>query len=237
MGLETVSLIELDNMEYQVIEKCKLVFVHVKIKNIQKRIANLVKVISDTCWIDEMNSVLAQDSYKINVNRTVDELVNNVMRSVNDEITSELGEYLVSMSSQEILCKELSHVFIPLSELWKEKVKGNPGFDFHTQTPSELISFGESKYSSNGNPYTSAIEQIEEFISLGKDVADLVHLENISNVSITALYQVRANIRAFSVAFSLNAQNIKLVLKNVVKKLKEANLLKHPEIFIIGVEI
>ena len=31
------------------------------------------------------------------------ELVNNVMKSVNDEITSELGEYLVSMSSQDKL--------------------------------------------------------------------------------------------------------------------------------------
>ena len=184
-----------------------------------------------------MNSVFAQDSYRINVNRTVAELVNNVMKSVNDEITSELGEYLVSMSSQEVLCKELNHILIPLSELWKEKVKGNPGFDFHTQTPSELISFGEAKYSFNSNPYNTAIEQIKDFISLGKDVADLVHLENIPNVSTTALYQVKASIRAFSIAFSLNAQNIKLIIKNVVKKLKEANLLRHPEIFIIGVEI
>lgn len=67
--------------------------------------------------------------------------------------------------------------------------------------------------------------------------ARLVHLENIPNVSTTALYQVKASIRAFSIAFSLNAQNIKLIIKNVVKKLKEANLLRHPEIFIIGVEI
>lgn len=237
MSLETISLMELNNSEYQISENCKLVFIHIKIKNIEKRISDLVKVISDTSWIDKMNSVFAQDSYRINVNRTVAELVNNVMKSVNDEITSELGEYLVSMSSQEVLCKELNHILIPLSELWKEKVKGNPGFDFHTQTPSELISFGEAKYSFNSNPYNTAIEQIKDFISLGKDVADLVHLENIPNVSTTALYQVKASIRAFSIAFSLNAQNIKLIIKNVVKKLKEANLLRHPEIFIIGVEI
>ena len=48
------------------------------------------------------------------------------------EIGAEFGEFLVSSVAQSTLEENYQHTKFPLAEIWKEKAKGNPGFDFHT---------------------------------------------------------------------------------------------------------
>ncbi|MBL0255080.1 MAG: hypothetical protein IPQ27_08970 [Chitinophagaceae bacterium] len=54
------------------------------------------------------------------------DIIGGITTSVNEDI----GEFIVSYSAQLALEIEYSHQRIPLAELLKEKVLGNPGFDF-----------------------------------------------------------------------------------------------------------
>ena len=86
-----------------------------------------------------------------------------------------------------------------LQKLWKEKISGNPGFDFHTETPTEFIAFGEAKYRAASNAYNLALKQIKDFIQEKKDLKELSDLKNfvgakaISNIS-------NLNLKAFIAA-------------------------------------
>ncbi|WP_147638597.1 hypothetical protein [Alistipes sp.] len=143
--------------------------IHVKITNVAAEAAHIISILSNTSWIHTLD-VIDADAYLERATPTIQELVNNILNQVGTAISNELGEYLVSSSAKEVLCTSLHHSDIPLAELWKEKLTGNPGFDFHTESPAEILVFGEAKYSSLINPHPAALEQITRFIALNKDV-------------------------------------------------------------------
>ena len=162
-------------------------------------------------------------------------LVNEIFNKVNNTVTEEFGEYLVSISAKDILITKLDHKNIPLAELWKEKISGNPGFDFHTESPSYLITFGEAKYSSSINPHTHALSQIVDFINEKKDEADLIHLRNFA--SCKAVENAMNQKKAFVAAFSLNGTQFERIFNTVLTSSRIEPLLEYPELYIIGVEI
>ena len=153
-----------------------------------------------------------------------------------DGITKQSGEYLVSYAAGSGLEMQYNHTKIPLAELWKEKVLGNPGFDFHTETPSKIIIFGESKYSSTSTPHMDAVNQIIHFIQEEKDIAELSDLKNF--IQQESARNVTTGKKGFAAAFSVNAQDVK---RAIVYPLKDtarlATLLNQEEIYLIGVEI
>ncbi|MDR1206998.1 MAG: hypothetical protein LBK26_01110 [Rickettsiales bacterium] len=232
---QIVNIYEIDKTACGITNNCKLVAIHVKINDLRGLVDSMVKTISDTSWLKNMDAVDAA-SYKARANPTIDELTDNVFKLVNDEITSKIGEYAISMSAQQALKNGLEHIAIPLAELWKEKIKGNPGFDFHTLTTSDLIAFGEAKYNVNENAYYDAILQVEDFLKNKKDVMELTDLRRFE-ISETAVLAANMGTRAISIAFLLIAKNSNTVFKNAVNKLKESSLLSNPEVFVIGVEL
>lgn len=118
----------------------------INVNNIKNRADEMIKTIQDTCWLNQLD-VVARISYNARAQRTIDKLVNNILTQVEDEITEEFGEFMISASAQDALVQTFGHVKVPLAELLKEKITGNPGFDFHTETQNNLISFGEAKFS------------------------------------------------------------------------------------------
>ena len=153
---------------------------------------------------------------------------------MNGKIESEFGEYMISMSAGDCLQKGLKHTVLPISELWKEKLTGNPGFDFHTETHQGRISFGEAKYSSNDNPYTDAAKQVHSFITEEKDKIDAVHLQHLASKK--AIDALIANSRGFAIAFSLHSTDHETILNNAL----QSDLVKRlsgscDELYIVGV--
>ena len=145
------------------------------------------------------------------------------------------GEYVVSMTAQDSLEIEMHHRKVPLAEMFKEKISGNPGFDFHTEAQSNTIAFGEAKYSATDNPYTRALTQIIEFIELGKDTMELTDLSRF--VSGTAINKAIGGQKAYVAAFSINSTNYDLVFRNILKSEYLKELLEYTEVYLIGAEI
>ncbi len=149
----------------------------INIDNVRERAEEMITAIQDVCWLNELNPI-AKHSYEARAQRTIDKLVNDILKKVEDDVTEEFGEFMISASAQDALVEAFDHVKVPLAELLKEKISGNPGFDFHTETSESLIAFGEAKYSGSNNPYRNALEQIKEFIDLKKHNAEVVDLQH-----------------------------------------------------------
>lgn len=216
-----------------VLSECLVFCIHAKVSNQAKIIEQVIRNISDSSWINDIDSYAKKKSFEVRVEKTTRKIVDDILMKVDDCITKEAGEYVISDSAQEILKQEFLHKKIPLAELFKERVKGNGSFDFHMEKIDSHIIFGEAKYSSKKNPHSDAINQIVDFINRDMDVSDLVDLEGI--VSDKAIHNFE-NKRGYAAAFSLN-RNFKNIFKAIMNNENINSLLKYEELYLVAIEI
>ncbi|EHK9076597.1 hypothetical protein ACWOQH_002904 [Vibrio parahaemolyticus] len=206
----------------------------INIDNIKDRASEMIAVIQDVCWLKELDPV-AKLSYEARAQRTIEKLVDNVLTKVEDEVTEEFGEFMISASAQDALVSAFDHVKVPLAELLKEKISGNPGFDFHTETNGHLIAFGEAKFSGTINPYRNALEQIRDFINLKKNDAELVDLQNF--VTKEAVNNHLKSKSAYVAAFSINSKNPSNIMGNAFDSEYMKQVFDQEEVYLIGVTV
>lgn len=206
----------------------------IEVDNVHDFAKEMVSIVSDTNWIQKLNP-LGKASYEATAIRTIAALV-QIFNTSNGQISKDFGEFMVSLSASRTLGNELGHNSFPLSEIWKEKLTGNHGFDYYTECPEELINCGEAKFNSTNNAYGAAARQVCEFIDDEKDLGDLVHLNYFSSeVAVDKLVSNRE--RGFCLAFSVNSHNLERILVNslansdVIRLSKEAIAL-----YIIGIK-
>lgn len=232
--MEVISC-KLENMQnYGKTTSCHVYSIHVKITDIGVRAREMIDMLSNKSWINELG-IIPKMSYEARAERTIEKLINDILKKVSTTVSTEFGEFLVSASAQDSLKMQYNHTKVPLAELLKEKVTGNPGFDFHTESHTNLIAFGEAKYSGTGNPYRNAMEQIANFVVLKKDVAELVDLQYF--VSAKSVENIKQAQKGFVAAFSINSQNPKEILNNALCSIYIDDLLVHDELYVIGIEV
>lgn len=233
MELSEFKQINLTN--YNKTSECEVYVAHVKIKNLSQRVSEITKEIADESWIAGLTPSI-QIAYKARARKTIKKIINDILLKVKDDVTEDFGEYLVSLTAKDILRDYKNHNDIPLAELLGKKKSGNSGFDFHTLTHNDIISFGEAKYTSHGNPYKDALSQICSFIDEEKDLADILHLEKF--VPEDCIHKLTNGEKAFVAAFSLNAKKTVTVFDNIIKKSKDFDeLLQYKELYLIGVQV
>lgn len=233
--MEVVSFEKVDLNCFNKNSECEVYFVHVQIKNVRQRADEIATIISNKNWIKELVPEL-QDGYNARINKTIDEIVNNILSKVEDKVTEDFGEYLVSVSAQESLVNSKAHVGVPLAELLGKKKTGNSGFDFHTITHNSIIAFGEAKYTRKGNKHCNAISQICQFIKEEKDLADILYLRDFAEKKV--ITKLCNGEKAYIAAFSLNGKRYKQIFNGIIKRSKLIDkLLLYPELYLIGVEV
>jgi len=205
----------------------------IEVNDVKTCAQDLLVEISNTAWIHALNPV-AKMSYEDTAKKTILKLV-EIFKSVDNKVTKDFGEFMISMGSGHCLQEKHDHNVLPLSELWKEKLSNNHGFDFHTLSPGLKFSFGEAKYVSKGNSYTSAAEQVHRFSREGKDRIDAVHLMHFSDP--IAIDNLKNDKKGYIVAFSINSADHKNILKNSLGNDDIKALTKRcDELYIIGVK-
>lgn len=231
--MEIISHEEIDMKSVGKITECKVVCIHIRVTDIKACAEEMITTISDTSWINKLDTI-PKISFEARATRTIEKLVNEILSKVDNEITIEFGEFLISYSAQSVLEQKSLHIKVPLAELLKEKISGNPGFDFHTESSGQYIMFGEAKYSGSGTPKALALNQIAKFIDDKKDDAELILLANF--VSKYALEKASRGKKGYVAAFSLNAANANLVFQNALKSPVVEKLLAYQELYLIGIE-
>lgn len=213
---------------------CKVKYIHIEVPDVSECADEMIKSISNTSWIDRLG-VVERGAFRARSTRTIDKLVYDIFNKIDDVVTADFGEFMVSHTALLGLVGKDGHTKFPLAELWKEKVTGNPGFDFHSETPTALIAFGEAKFSAKENPYTRALKQIAGFIVLEKDLAELTDLKNFSTVD--AIQNGLKGNKAFVAAFSLNSADPAQIFQNVFRAESFKKLLDQKELYLIGVSV
>lgn len=223
-----------DMKKYGKQTSCTVHRIHVSVKNVNFHAAEIIKLISNKSWISSLDAI-DQAAYEARASKTISKLVESIFKKVIDKVTEDFGEYLVTYVAQEILVNDHGHEKVPWAELFKEKLSNNMGFDFHTESKTQIVIFGESKYSASQNPYTEALDQIKGFIDVQKDLAELADVRKF--VSLNAANNAVSNKKGFVAAFSINAKKPATVLDNALSSGHLDALLAYPELYLIGVQI
>jgi hypothetical protein len=225
---------KIDLSKYGIASSCSVYQLFIEIKDINRRASEMLRKIADQNWMLSLD-VCDRASYNARAKRTIKKLTSDIINQVGTLVTEEFGEYLVSTSAQDALEKELKHTLIPLAELWKEKMSGNPGFDLHTVCPNSILCFGEAKYSSMSNPHMVAVKQIISFIEEEKDVMELADLRKFATEA--AITNAISNIKGYIAAFSITGKRIDLIFSTVLKSPEITELLKYKELYLVGIKL
>ena len=230
---------EVDKNAYGISSCSARVFACLVQVNASDSILSILAEINDNSWIAKLG-IVEQISYQTRLQATAKSIMEDCVRFNNESKDnrydySVVGEYIVSKEGRKALTEQFYHTPVPLAELWKEKKTGNPGFDYHSESQTGLLIFGEAKYNSAANPYNDAINQVEGFIDCGKDRMELVDLKNF--VSQTAVQNFILGKKGFSIAFSIHAQSPQSIINNAIKYHNANKIANYDEYYIVGVQI
>lgn len=233
MKVEIVSPSHYYHPELPKKKQCDVGCIHVRITNVKRTVKRFQRSIINTTWISKLKG-LEKLALEVNAERTIEKIIDEVIKKSGGSVTIDLGEYLVSFAAQEALKTKFLHEAIPLAELLKEKISGNPGFDFHTICGDKYLIFGESKFSLKSTPRAKALRQITEFIGV-KDHSELLWLKPF--LSKETIRHTEAGRKGYAAAFSLNASNLGSIIKTALKSAHGQTILKHKKFYLIAVEI
>lgn len=224
-----------ENMEdYDKTTECEVYSIHVKVDDISTKAKQMITMIQDTSWITELD-IIERTAFEARAQPTINKLVSEILSKVTTTLSDDFGEFLISVTAQDSLELQYSHRKVPLAELFKEKKSGNPGFDFHTETTTELLAYGEAKYSGNINPYTKALKQIKGFLDESKDKMELTDLRHFTSEN--SINNALNDKKAFVAAFSINSDNPRDIIENALSSVHIDDLLVYDELYIIGIEV
>lgn len=212
----------------------KIYSIAIDITDLEQRVKEMQEVALDTSWLDELD-VIDRLGYEARSKRTVEKITNEILNNVESDISEDFGEYMVSDVAQTALKQHLDHIRLPLAEFIKEKISGNPGFDFHTESPGALIAFGEAKYSGVTNAHGRALKQINDFIGEQKDIQEIPDLRRF--VTEAAIQNAADGSKSYSAAFSITSDDVGPIMENALTSIHMKTLLSHEAIYLIGVKV
>ena len=212
----------------------QIFLIAIDITDLESRVKEMLEVALDTSWLESMD-VIDRMGYEARSVRTVDKVTNEILNNVESDISEDFGEYMVSDVAQTALKTHLSHIRLPLAELIKEKITGNPGFDFHTESPEALVAFGEAKYSGVKNAHGRALKQINEFIQDKKDIQEFPDIRRF--VTEAAIQNAAVGKKAYSAAFSITTEDVDVIMNNALTSIHMKTLLTYEAVYLIGVKV
>ena len=215
---------------------CEITFIRIDPEDLQQTLATILEVLMDLSWLSKFDEDYIKASYAQRANETITDIKNKFATSIDDKITKEAGEYVVSELARESLQSQLNYLHVPLAELLGMKISGNPGFDFHSQNgTTNTVIFGEAKYNSHSSAYSAAISQVSQFVIDKKDIKQIVDLQSFC--SSEALKRANEGFKGFAIAFSAKTTSSDDLIKNILAHAKFAELLSHVEIILLAVNL
>lgn len=214
----------------------KVQFFRIDPEDVSNTLADILRTLMDLSWLSKFDQDYEKKAFVSRAQKTIDDIKTKFDQCIDDSITKDAGEYVVSELARETLIAKLDYLDIPLDELVGKKRSGNPGFDFHSQNKiTDTIIFGEAKYVATSTAYSSALPQIVDFIADGKDVEDLPELKPFCTPS--ALQRAADGLKGFSAAFSAKSTGTDRIIENIVKRKDFQHLLQYEEIILVAVDL
>lgn len=211
-------------------------FFRIDPEDVSTKLSDILHTLMDLSWLSKFDQDFEQKAFASRAKKTIDDIKGKFDKCVDDNISKDAGEYVVSELARETMVSKLDYLDIPLAELVGKKRSGNPGFDFHSQNKvTDTVIFGEAKYVSTATAYSSALPQIVEFVNDGKDVEDLPELKSFCSTS--ALQRAADGRKGFSAAFSAKSTSTDRIIANISKRPDFQSLLQYEELILVAVDL
>lgn len=212
-----------------------ILFIRIEPEDLSMTIRNIIDSFSDMSWISKFDKPYMRESFLQRAEASAKYLADKIQKEDDSGITKDSGEYVVSELARQTLVKQLKYLDIPLAELFKEQVSGNPGFDFYSANKEEIIIFGEAKYNSRQNAYGIGMEQVDRFIQEGQDLSDLNDIDKFFDDK--SLEYAALGDKAYAIAFASKKTPSKKIIDGIVSNTHYNNLAVHKEIIFIAVNV
>ena len=214
----------------------KVQFFRIDPEDVSATLSDILSTLMDLSWLSKFDHDYDKIAFASRAKKTIDDIKEKFDKCVDDNISKDAGEYVVSELARETLISELDYLDIPLDELVGKKRSGNPGFDFHSQNKiTDTVIFGEAKYVATTTAYSSALPQIVDFISDRKDLEDLPELKPFCTES--ALQRAAKGKKGFSAAFSAKTTNTDIIIRNITKRRDFQSLRQYEELILVAVDL
>ena len=212
-------------------------FFRIKInqENVSITLREVLNCLNELSWLSKFDKEYMQNSFMKRATDTINYITANIINGTESEVTTDSGEYVVSVLSKKTIVDKLEYLDIPLAELIKEKVVGNPGFDFYSENKNNIMLFGEAKYVAKTNAYNKALEQIENFSILGKDINDIASIDRF--FSEEALENANNGDKGYIAAFSSTEIETEELVKHIQDNVHFKELSSHKELICVAVTI
>lgn len=210
-------------------------FIRIDPEDLSITIRDIINSFSDMSWISRFDQEYVRISFAHRAEATAKYLAAKMTNGGENQLTKDTGEYVVSELARQALVNKLKYMDIPLAELFKEQVSGNPGFDFYSANLDKIIIFGEAKYKSNENAYGRAMEQVDRFIREKQDISDLNDIDKFFETD--SVNKAALGEKAYAVAFAAQETSSDVLIKNIIKNNHYNNLALHKEVIYLAVNI
>ena len=202
-------------------------------EDISNTIYTVFNKLLDLSWLDKFTNESIRKGFEKSANDTINYLKGKLFRD-NDKVTSDTGEYIVSVLSKDALVNNYGHESIPLAELLGRKVSNNPSYDFYT-IDNNIFVLGEAKYKSDINAYGSSLNQIAEFICKEKHISDIPLLFHFSNEE--TLNNLSNHIFHICAAFSTTDIKTDVLINNILTNKRFLELSQEKDVFLVAVNL
>ena len=222
----------------QISSEKKISFVRIKIDDYRQLLSTVLASLEDRTWISTFIKDYLRASFERRLDGTLKKLTPIFSNISNPKLLHDTGEKVVSESARMTVVQTYGYSNIPLAELFKQQIDGNPGFDFYSENCEELyILFGEAKYLANSNAYNSALKQILEFRD-GEEqklIVDLADLDKFCNER--SIEKANNKECGFIAAFKCTEIQTDQLIKNIQENDSYKALMDSKELILIAVEI
>lgn len=224
---------------YQITDRIQIdthiTFVRINPTNIELTLKEVFDSLANLSWLNDFDKDWLKEGYQVRADATVKYIADNIIKAGDDKVTSNSGEYVISELARLTLINELLYSNIPLAELIKKQKSGNPGFDFYSESPSNVLLFGEAKYLANQNAYGRAFEQMVRFINESADIGDLPDVDAFC--SDNSKSNVLNGIKGFAASFASKETHTQILVKNIQENEDYKTLSKFTELVCVAVNI
>ena len=212
-----------------------ITYIRIDPENLSVTIRDIITSLSNLSWIAKFDKSYIRNSFFKRAEDTAEYLADKILKDDGDKITEDSGEYVVSELAREALVIELKYLDVPLAELFKEQVSGNPGFDFYSANKEKVIIFGEAKYSSGRNAYGIGMEQVDRFIRDGQDVSDLNDIDKFFEEE--SLKLADKGDKAYAIAFAAKGTASDMIIKGIIRNKHYKDIAINKEVIFLAVNV
>ena len=199
----------------------------------------VVGILHNMSWMyDLVKDCDMEDVYRLRAEKTIqaiDEAIEKAKADPDNEdgLAAEFRELTVSVCSQAALRMKRAVRVVPLAELLKEKVRGNPGFDFHVIEQNGMLVVGEAKYRRARRGHLAALKQVAGFVREKKHISDIGVLRDFAPRD--TIEMLRRGRFGVGIGFSTAGENHRSYKGAITKMREKEGYLPGKTLLVIGI--